>query len=251
MRAFGFLGDGHGHADAGVVAVGGESFRAVQHPIIAITDGDGSRAAGVRAGFGLGERPAAEGAALRQGHDVFLLLRFGAEFEDVIGAERIVRGDDQTDRAIDAREFFDGDDVFGVAEARAAVGFRKNHAEQTHLSELGNDFGGEARGFVPLHDVRRDFGGGEFAHTAAQFLLFGGEREIQSRSCSRVHAAVSTACNSETARAMAARSTSQCVSMRIEVGPVAPQSTWRFASSAQIAAAARPVPETSKNTMLV
>jgi len=178
VRALRCIGDGHGHADAGIMPIGGESFRAVEHPGIAIADGDGARAAGVGAGFGLGERPAAERAALREGHDVFLLLRFAAEFEDVIGAERIVRRDDQADGAIDAGEFFDGDHIFGVAEARATIGLWKNHSEQAHFGKLRNDLRGKTRGFVPLHYMRKDFGCGKIAHAAAQLLLLIGKRKI-------------------------------------------------------------------------
>ncbi len=99
----------------------------------AVAHGNCARAARVRAGFRFGERPAAEFFALRERHDVFLFLFFAAEFVEVIRAERIVRRDDQSDRAIHARQLFDGDDVFGVAEAGAAVRFGENDAEQPHL----------------------------------------------------------------------------------------------------------------------
>ena len=55
----------------------------------------GARAAGVGARLRLGERPAAEIFALRQRHHIFLPLRLGAKFVDVVGAQRIVRRDDQ------------------------------------------------------------------------------------------------------------------------------------------------------------
>jgi hypothetical protein len=98
----------------------------------------GARAAGVGAGFGLGERPAAELFALRQRHDVFFLLLFAAEFVDVIGAERIVRRDDDADRAVHARKFLDDDGVFAIAHSGAAVFLRENHAEKAHFGQLGN-----------------------------------------------------------------------------------------------------------------
>ena len=109
----------------------------------------GARAAGVGAGFRLGERPAAELFPLRERDHVFLPLRFGAEFVDVIGAKRIVRGDDDADRAVHARQFFDGDGVFDVAKARAAILFRENHAEQAQFGELGNDFRRESATLRP------------------------------------------------------------------------------------------------------
>src|SRR5579862_5111947 len=111
-------------------------------------------------------------------HEILFFLCFGAKFEDVVRAERVVRGDNDADRAVHAREFFDGNHVFDVAEASAAVFFRENDAEQAHFGKLGNDFDGKARGFVPHHDMRGDFAFGEFADAAAELLLFVGELEV-------------------------------------------------------------------------
>ena len=47
------------------------------------------------------------------------------------------------DRAIDAREFFDGDGVFDVAEPGAAVILREDDAQQAEFGQLGNQFGGK------------------------------------------------------------------------------------------------------------
>ena len=141
------------HADIGVVAVGGERLRAVDDPAAVFLRGRGARAAGVGTGFGFGERPAAQLLALRERRDVLLFLLFVAEFVDVIGAERIVRRDDDADRAVHARELFDDDGVLDVAHSRAAILLRENHAEKTHFGQLGNKFGGKLRGFVPLHYV--------------------------------------------------------------------------------------------------
>ena len=72
VRVLGFVGDRHGHADVGVVAIGGEGFRAVDDPVIAVALGGGASAAGVGAGFGLGERPGADLLALRERREIFL-----------------------------------------------------------------------------------------------------------------------------------------------------------------------------------
>ena len=175
------VGDGHGHADIGIVAVGGEGFRAVEHPPPSV------RTAVVRvppasepaSGSVSDQQPSFSPCA--RGTDVFLLLRVGAKFVDVIGAKRIVRRDDDADGAVHAGKFFDGDDIFDIAEPRAAVFFRENDAEQAELREFRDNFLREMRGFVPLHDVRSDFGFGEFADGAAKLLLFVGERKIQAR----------------------------------------------------------------------
>src|SRR6185437_15859826 len=174
----GSVRDGHRDADVSIVTVGSERLRAIQHPAAIFFAGHGACAACVRSGFRFGERPAAEFLALRQRRYVFLLLLFGAEFVDVIGAERIVGGDDDANRAIYAGKLLDDNGVFEVAHARAAIFFRENDAEKAHLGELGNNFRGELGGFVPLHHMRGDFRLGEFADGAAEVLLFVGEREF-------------------------------------------------------------------------
>ena len=171
---FGGVGGGDHHADIGIVAVGDEGLRAVDDPTAVFLDGSGARASCVRAGFGFGERPAAQLLALRERRDVLLLLLFVAELVDVVGAQRIVRGDDDANGAVHARELFDDDGVLDVAHSRAAIFFREDDAEKTHFAELGNEFGGKLRGFVPLHDVRQDFGLGERADGAPELLLLVG-----------------------------------------------------------------------------
>ena len=55
---------------------------------------------------------------------------------DVIGAEGIVGGNREADGAVDRGKLFDGLNIIYVAEARAAVLWRKNNAQQTHRSQL-------------------------------------------------------------------------------------------------------------------
>ncbi len=55
VRAFGLVGDGHGDARVRIVAVGGEGFRAVENPIVAVAHSGAACAAGVGAGFGFGK----------------------------------------------------------------------------------------------------------------------------------------------------------------------------------------------------
>ena len=131
------IGDGHGDANIRVVAVGGERLRAVDHPAAVGFRGVGARAARVGARFGLGERPAAELFALRQRDDIFLSLLFGAKLENVIRAQRIVRGNDDADRAIDAGKLLDDDGVFEIAHARAAIFLGENNAEKPSSASLG------------------------------------------------------------------------------------------------------------------
>ena len=97
-----------------------------------------------------------------------------------------MRGHDESHGAIDARELLDGDGVFDVAESRAAVRFREDDAQQAEIGQLGNDFEGKVRGFVPLHDVRSDFRLGEIAHGALELVLLVGEGEVHAGPQERV-----------------------------------------------------------------
>ena len=112
------------------------------------------------------------------GRDVFLLLGFVAGKKNMVRAQRSVRRDDDADRAVHAREFFDGGDVFDVAHAGAAVLGRKDNAQQAEFAEFLDRRQREFAGFVPLHDVGSDFALGKFAHTFLQLKLFVVELEI-------------------------------------------------------------------------
>jgi len=94
VRAFGLVGDGHGDAGVRIVAVGGEGFRAVENQLLPL------RTAVLRV------PPASEPASgsvsdhapsffpCARGDEVLAFLLFGAEFIDVIAAQRIVGGDE-------------------------------------------------------------------------------------------------------------------------------------------------------------
>ena len=86
------VGHRHGHADIRVVRVGGECLRAVQHPAAALQRRGGARARRVRAGLRFGQRPAADPLARRQLRQIPLPLLIGAHLENVVRAQRSVRG---------------------------------------------------------------------------------------------------------------------------------------------------------------
>ena len=52
------IGHGHGHADVGVVCVGGECLRTIEHPHIAIANGSGASSCSIGPSFGFRQRPA-------------------------------------------------------------------------------------------------------------------------------------------------------------------------------------------------
>jgi hypothetical protein len=97
MRTPGFIRDRHAHANVGVVPIGGEGLRTVEHPAIAALGRGCPRPAGIRTSIRLGQRPCADLLSLRQRNKILLLLRLRAKFEDVIAAERIVGGHDDSD----------------------------------------------------------------------------------------------------------------------------------------------------------
>src|SRR5882762_3928501 len=117
------IGDRHGHADVGIVRVGGERLRAVQDPAIALAHGGGTGARGIGASLGLGQGPASQPVAGHQFREVTLFLLFGAGFVNVIATERRMGGEDNADRAIHARKFLDDDGVFDITKPRPSIFF--------------------------------------------------------------------------------------------------------------------------------
>src|SRR5438045_9518114 len=97
-------------------------------------------------------------------HQKLLLLLLRAEHEDVVRAERIVRGYGDADRAVNARKLLDDCDVLDVTHPRAAVLFGEDDAHEALLGELRRKLRGEVLRLVPLAHVRRDLAFGELAH---------------------------------------------------------------------------------------
>ncbi len=84
MRSLAFVGHGDDDRDIGIAAIGDEGLVAVQHIAVAFLHRGGARAAGIRAGAGLGERPRRQPFAARQPRNIFSLLRFVAGQKDMI-----------------------------------------------------------------------------------------------------------------------------------------------------------------------
>ena len=82
-------------------------------------------------------------------------------------------GDNDSHRTIHARQFFDNDRVFDVAQPRAAVLFREDGAHIAELPQLLDYRQRKRLRLVPLHDVRRDFSRREFPHFAPKLDLLG------------------------------------------------------------------------------
>ena len=177
MRALALVGDGDDDQYIGVAAVGDECLGAIEDVAIAALLRRGAGVARVGAGAWLSEGPGSKPITGGEMRKIFLLLLFGPGEEDVVGSERVVRGDREADRSVDGREFLDGKNVINVAETGAAISGRDDDAQQTHAGKFLDHFEGELARFVPGRDVRRDFARGEGANFAAKVLLVFSEDE--------------------------------------------------------------------------
>ncbi len=173
----GAFADRHGDADVGVTGIRGEYLAAVEHPARAIFHRLGTHAPGVGAGFRFGERPRTDPLAGGQLRYVLAPLLVAAGDENVIGAQRIVRGHDQAHGRIDARKFLDDDGVLDVAESRSAEFLGKNSAQEAKLSGFLDHIERKDFLLIPFQDVRADFLLGKFADTLAKLNLL--RREVK------------------------------------------------------------------------
>ena len=87
MGVRGAVGHGDHHEDVGIVAVGAESFGAIQHPALALPNRGHARAAGIGTGGRLGEPPGADEFSGGQLGQVLLFLGVVSCQKNMIGAE--------------------------------------------------------------------------------------------------------------------------------------------------------------------
>ena len=178
------VGERENDEDVSDGALGDEHLRAVEHPAVALAHGGGLEARGVGAAAGLGEAPRSQelgGGELRQ---VAALLVFVAEDANVAGAEAVVRGDGEGERAVVAGDLFDGDGDGERAEAGAAEVFGDANAHDAHGAELFDDVHGELLQAVPLAGGALDALLTEVADGALQGTDVVGQREVHWRSAS-------------------------------------------------------------------
>ena len=139
----------------------------------------GAHAGGVAARRRFGQPPRANLLAARQRHQELLLLRFGAEQEDV----RRSRG-----RCAPPPTARRRDRPARAPRCRCSSRWPTSPAppycsgnwmpEQAERGQLRHQLGRKMLRLVPLADVRPDFGFGELAHAAAQQRLLFGRTEI-------------------------------------------------------------------------
>src|SRR6185312_8227501 len=177
MRAFRAIRNSDHDGNVGIVSVGDEGLVAVQHPVVAFADGGGAGGGSVGTGAGFSESPAAEPFAAGELGNIFAALLLGSGEKDVVDGQRIVRSDNNADGSVHGGKFFDCEHVIDVREPGAAVFDGNDHSQEAHLAELLHHFGGKLAGFVPLHHIGSDLGGGEVANFAAQLLLVLSERK--------------------------------------------------------------------------
>jgi hypothetical protein len=90
-----------------------------------------------------------------------------------------VRRDDQANGGIDARQFFNDDGVFDVAEPRAAQVFGEDSPEKTEPAGVFDGVEREDFLFIPMQNVRTNFLLRKFADALAKLDLL--RREIKFR----------------------------------------------------------------------
>ncbi len=195
VRAFllaGDRGDGDQPGDVGA-GVGDELLVAVDDPLPAAELGGGLGAAGVGAGFRLGQAEAGERLAGGQQRQPFLLLGLVAEAVDRHGAEGDAGLQGDGDGLVHAAQLFEGEGQGEVVAAHAAEFLREGQAEEAHVRHLGDHLVGEAVLLVVLGGDRGHHFVGEFADGVAEVLVFLAEFKIRhgdSFVCGAVCAAV-------------------------------------------------------------
>src|SRR5258705_6414781 len=116
--------------------------------MICIERSAGLEGGGIRARTGLREGPSAKFLPARQRGQIFLLLRFVAKAKDMARAKRIVRSDDQRQRAIESSNLFDNDREAERIESRAAILLGDVDAEKSQIRHSRNEFARKPRRLV-------------------------------------------------------------------------------------------------------
>ena len=137
-----------------------------------------ARCTRVRAGVRLGQPERGERLAGREVGEPLTPLCLGAEVVDRERAERVVRGDGDRDRRVDARQLLDRDRVGERVGAAAAVGLRDRHAHQPELRQLGDELVREPLLAVELFGDRRDLLERELSNRVAHQLVFALDVEV-------------------------------------------------------------------------
>ncbi len=116
--------DEHPRADTSVESLG--------HPIAAVTNGLGSQASGGGSGAGLGQREGGDDVARRHWLEPALLLLIGAEADENLSGDAVVRAEHRPQRQRGVAQFHCQLDVLDKVEAKAAPLLRNGVAEQAH-----------------------------------------------------------------------------------------------------------------------
>ena len=158
--------------------VGDERLGPVDHPLAA----DQRRAAvgrpGVRTSIRLGQPEGAQCPAGAELGQPLVLLVFGAEGEDGIGAEPHAGLQGDGHRRVDPPELFDRDAERGEVRPRSPVLLGERQPEQPQLPHGQDRVDREDMVAVPLLGVRRDLPLGEVTDDLAEGLLFVAQVEV-------------------------------------------------------------------------
>jgi hypothetical protein len=107
---------------------------------------------------------------------VFLFLIGSAPTDEGVVYKRILHVDKNSDRRIDAREFFHREDRSEEIRTSAAILLRSFNAHQPQVKTLLDDRRIKLRCLVHVLHARAQFALREFAHAGAKHCLVFGER---------------------------------------------------------------------------
>ena len=158
--------------------MGDELLRAVDDPAVAVTYRARLHRGRVASRGSLRQSPRCELLALRQRHQITLLLFLGPERGDVRRAKTVVCRHRQTDRRIDAGELLDADAVVHRRHRRPAIRFRELDPHQPQRGEFRRELRRIVLRFVPFAHVRTNLGLRELADRAPQQRLLLAQPQI-------------------------------------------------------------------------
>ncbi len=165
------VGLGGQHQQIAELAVGDEDLLAIDHVIVAITDGARADGLQIAAGMGLGHAERADGLAADHLRQPLLLLRLGAEGKDV--GRNQIRVDEKAGTAgADAPQFLEHDHIEQIVQAEAAVFFRHRATQQAFRAGLEPQVTRDDPVLLPLRMERNDFAFHEAAHRLPEYVVF-------------------------------------------------------------------------------
>src|SRR5215813_6075554 len=152
------------------------------HVVVAIAHRPRLHGGGVRARARLRQSPCPQGFPAGETRQVGRLLRGGAEKDEVIGAERVVRPHGDAHGGVHPVQLLHGQRVGDVVEGGPAVLFGDESPEEARLGETHEELAGEFVRLVVALDDGSDLGESPFAGHGSHGHLLGREPKVHAAS---------------------------------------------------------------------